>query len=70
MRYRDRRGAHKVLVGKTERKRSLRRPTHIWRNKIKAHLQEMDGVKDWIDLAQDRDRWCALVNAVMKLRVP
>jgi len=58
-------------VGKTERKRSLGRPKRRWEDNIKMELQEVGcGVLDWIELAQDRDRWRALVNAVMNLRVP
>jgi hypothetical protein len=58
-------------VVKPEGKRSLRRPMRRWEDNIKMDLQEVgcDGM-DWIDLAQDRGRWRALVNAVMKLRVP
>jgi len=58
-------------VGKPEVKRPLGRPRHRWENNIKMDLQEVGcGDMGWIDLAQDRDRWRALVNAVMKLRVP
>jgi hypothetical protein len=66
-----RRGAYRVLVGKPEGKRPLGRSRLRWENNIKMDLQEM-GWKgmDWIDLAQDRDRWRALVNAVTNLRVP
>jgi hypothetical protein len=64
-------GAYRVLVGKPEGKRPLGRPRHSWENNIKTDLQEVGcGGMDWIDVAQDRDRWRALVNAVMKLRVP
>ena len=67
----DRKGAHKVLVGKPEGKSPLGRPRHRWEDNIKRNLQELgyEGM-DWIELAQDRDRWRALVNAVMNLRVP
>jgi hypothetical protein len=52
-------------------KRPLGRPRHRWENNIKMDLQEVGfGGMDWIDLDQDRDRWRALVNVVMKLRVP
>ena len=65
------RGVHSVLVGKPERKRPLGRPRPRWENNIKMDLQEVGcWVMDWIELAQDRDRWRALVNALMNLRVP
>jgi hypothetical protein len=65
------RDAYRILVGKPEGKRPLRRPTRRWVDNIKMDLGEVgwDGV-DWIDLAQDRDRWRAYVNAEMNLRVP
>ena len=58
-------------MGKPERKRTLRRPRPRWENNIKIDLQEVgcEGM-DWINVAQDRDRWRAVVNAVMNLRVP
>jgi len=58
-------------VGKPEGKRPLGRPRHRWEDYIKMDLQEV-GCRsmDWIELAQDRNRWRALVNAVMNLRVP
>jgi len=58
-------------VGKPEGKRPLGRPRHRWEDNIKMDLQEVgyEGM-DWIELAQDRDRWWALVNVVMNLRVP
>jgi hypothetical protein len=57
--------------GKPEGKRPLGRHRHRWVNNIKIDLQEMGcGDMDWIKLAQDRDRWWALVNAVMNLQVP
>ena len=66
----DRRGVYRVLVGKSKGKRSLWRPRHRWED-IKMDLQDVGcGDMDWIELAQDRDRWRALVNAVMNLRVP
>ena len=63
------RGVHRVLVGKPEGKRPLGRPSRRWEDNIKMDLQEVRcGFMDWIDLAQDKDRWRALVNAVMKVR--
>jgi hypothetical protein len=60
-----------VLVEKTEIKRPLGRSMHRWENNNKMDSQEAGcGGTDWIDLAQDRDTWRALVNAVMNLRVP
>jgi hypothetical protein len=57
-------------VGKPEGKRPLGRPRHRWEDNIKMDLQEVGyGDMGWIELAQNRDRWRALVNAVMKLRV-
>jgi len=65
------RGAYRVWLGKPERKRPLGRPRHGWEDNIKMHLQEVGcGGMKWIELAQDRDRWQELVNAVMNLRVP
>jgi hypothetical protein len=63
--------AYRILVGKPEGKRPLGRPRRRWVDNIKMDLIEVgwDG-RDWIDLAQNRDRWRALVNAVMNLRVP
>ena len=58
------------LVGKPEGKRPLGRPRRRWEDNIKKNIQEVGcGGMDWIEMAQDRDRWRALVNAVMKLRV-
>jgi hypothetical protein len=67
----NRRNAYRILVGKPEGRRPLGRPRRRWVNNIKIDFREieLDGI-DWIDLAQDRDRWRALVNTVMKLRVP
>jgi hypothetical protein len=60
-----------VFLEKPEGKRSLGRPRHRWETNIKMVLQEVGcGCVDWIRLAQDRDRWRALVTAVMNLRVP
>ena len=65
------RGVHRVLVGKPEGKRPLGRPRRRWEDNIKMDLHEVGrGCEDWIDLAQDRDRWRALVSTVMNLRVP
>jgi len=67
----ERRGVYRVLVGKPEGKRPLGRPRRRWEDNIKMNLQEVGcGGMDWIELAQDRDRWRTLVNAVMNLRVP
>ena len=68
--YVEERGVHRVLVGKPEGKRSLGRPRRRWENNIKMDLQEVGGVGDWMELAQDRDRWQALVNIVMNFLVP
>jgi hypothetical protein len=65
------RGAYRVLVGRPEGRRPVGRPRRRWENNIKMDLQEVGwGGIDWIDMAQDRDRWLALVSAVMNLRVP
>ena len=65
------RSVHKVLVGKPEGKRPLGRPERRWEDNIKMDLQEAGrGCGDWIELAEDRDRWRALVSTVMKFRVP
>ena len=65
------RGVHRVLVGKPEGKRPLGRPRCRWEDSIKMDLQEVGGgCVDWMELAQDRDRWWALVSTVMNLRVP
>ena len=63
------RGVYGVLVGKPERKRPLGRPRCRWEDNIKMDMQEVQcGSMDWIELNQYRDRWQALVNAVMNLR--
>jgi hypothetical protein len=65
------RGVYRVLVGKPEGKRSLGRPRHRWEDNVRMDLQEVGcGREDWSGMAQDRDRWQALVSAVRKLRVP
>jgi hypothetical protein len=62
---------YRVLVGKPERRRSLRRPRRKWEDNIRMDLWEVGcGCVDWMELARDRDRWRALVSAVMNLRVP
>ena len=67
---RERKGVYRVLVGKPEGKRPLGRPRRRWEDNIKMDLQEARCEDmDWIDLAQDKDRWRALVNAVMNIRV-
>ena len=65
------RRVHRVLVGKPEGKRPLGRPRRRWEDNIKMDLQEVGGsCGDWMELAQDRDRWRARVSTVMNLRVP
>jgi hypothetical protein len=65
------RGVYRVLVGKPEGKRPLGRSRRRWEDNIRMDLQEVGcGCEDWIELAQDRDRWRALVSAVRNLRVP
>jgi len=64
-------GVYRVVVGRPEGKRPLGRPRCRWEDNIKMDLQEVGcGRRDWIRLAQDRDAWRAIVNAVMNLRVP
>jgi hypothetical protein len=63
------RGAYRILVRIPEGRRLLERPRRRWEDNIKVGLQEVGWGMDWIELAQDRDRWRALVNAVMNLRV-
>jgi hypothetical protein len=66
----EERGVYRVLVGKPEGKRPLGRPRCRWKDNIRMGLQEVGcGGMVWIGLAQDRDRWWALVNAVMNIRV-
>ena len=65
------RGVCRVLVGKSEENKPLWRPRRRWEDNIKMDLEEVEGgCEDWMELAQDRDRWRALVSTVMNLRVP
>jgi len=64
------RGVYRVLVGKPEGRRPLGRPRRRWVDNIRMDLQVGCGHTDWIGLAQDRDRWRALVSAVTNIRVP
>jgi len=64
------RGVHRILVGKPEGKRPLGRSRRRWEDNIKMDLQEVGGGGDWMEFAQGRERWWALVNTVMNLRVP
>jgi hypothetical protein len=67
----EKRNAYRILVGKPEGKRPLGRPRRRWAYNSKMDLREIGcGGMDWIDMAQDRDQWRALVNTVMNLRVP
>ena len=65
------RGVHRVLVGKPEGRKILGRPRRRWEDNIKTGFQEVGrGFGDWMGMAQDRDRWRALVSTVMNFRVP
>jgi hypothetical protein len=65
------RGAYNILVGRPEGRRPLGRPGRRWEENIKMYLREIGfGDVDWICLARDKDKWRALVNTVMNLRVP
>jgi hypothetical protein len=65
------RGVYRVLVGKPEGMRPLGRPRRRWEDNIKTDLQEVGGGSgDWMELAQDRDRWRALVGTVRNFKVP
>jgi len=69
--YGEGRGVHRVLVGKPEGKRTLGRPTSRWDDNFKMNLQKVGGgCGDWMELAQDRDKWRALMSTVRNLRVP
>ena len=71
VRMEEGRGVHKVSVGKPDGKRPLGRPRRRWDDNIKMDLEEVArGCGDWIELAQDRKGWRALVSTVMNLRVP
>ena len=71
VRVEEGRGVHKVLVGKPEGKRPLARPRRRGEDNIKMDLEEVGrGCGDWMELAQDRDEWQALVSTVMNFRVP
>jgi hypothetical protein len=67
----EERVVYRILVGKSEGKRSLGRPRRRWEDNVRMDLQEVRcGCEDWIGLAQDRDTWRALVSALRNLRVP
>jgi hypothetical protein len=67
----EKRDAYRILVGKPEGRRPLGKPRRKkWDHKIKTDLQEVGWGVDWIELAQDRDMWRNLLNAVMNLQVP
>jgi hypothetical protein len=66
----ENRNAYRILVGNPEGKRPLERQRRRWVDNIKMDLREIEWDMYWIDLAQDKDQWRALVNTVMNLRVP
>jgi hypothetical protein len=67
----DKRNAYSILEGKTKRKRTLGRPRHSWEDNINMDLLQIGlGDMDWIDLALSRNKWRALVNTIMNLRIP
>jgi hypothetical protein len=67
----EERGVHRLLVGKPEGKRPLGRPRRRWEDNIKMDIQEVGGGRgDWMELAQDRDGWRAVVSTVKNFRVP
>jgi hypothetical protein len=68
--YGGTRGAYRIFVGRSEGRRPLVRSRRRWEDNIKMDLQEEGWGLDWIELAQDRDRWRDLVNAIMNLQVP
>jgi hypothetical protein len=67
----EKRNAYRIFVGKPEGKRPSGRPRHRWEDNVRMDLREIGlGGMDWIDLAQDRDQWRALMNTAMNLQVP
>jgi hypothetical protein len=67
----EKRNAYRILVGNPEEERQLGRPRRRWVDNIKMDLREIGwSCMDWIDMAQNRDQWRALLNAVMNLRIP
>jgi hypothetical protein len=68
--YGEKRCAYRILVGRPEGRRPLGRPRRRWENNIKMDLQDVGWGMGWIELVLDKDRWRAVVNAVMNLRFP
>jgi hypothetical protein len=66
----EKRGAYRILVGRPEGRRTFGRPRHKWEDSNKMDLRDVGLGVDWVDLEQDRDRWSAVVNAVMNFRFP